>query len=170
MSSCRSAPSNRATPPPLPGSLAEASSEKELVLRSPDPFFSVAFPLAAGVAAETGSVLSHGAIAAREYRLPAVPAVAGLWDALVDGEPVEVDGTAGTVTRLAHDHTGREEVGDAVSGFLRPISAAGDLVRAAHAAGRFRQRLEVRGKSGEALTLRVVVYQAARNLPLSYPV
>ncbi|RCK79090.1 MAG: Phosphoenolpyruvate synthase [Candidatus Ozemobacter sibiricus] len=68
-----------------------------LVVRSPDPFFSMVFPRAAGLVAETGSVLSHGAIAAREYRLPAVLGLAGIWDRLVDGEPLEVDGTTGTV-------------------------------------------------------------------------
>lgn len=68
-----------------------------LLVRSPDPFFSMVFPRAAGLVAETGSVLSHGAIAAREYRLPAVLGIAGIWDRLVDGEPLAVDGTTGTV-------------------------------------------------------------------------
>ncbi|NLI79618.1 MAG: hypothetical protein GX442_24640 [Candidatus Riflebacteria bacterium] len=70
-----------------------------LVVRSPDPFFAVAFPFAAGLAAETGALLSHGAIAAREYRLPAVLAVPGLWDAVGDGDLLDIDGATGTVHR-----------------------------------------------------------------------
>ena len=49
--------------------------------------------------ADTGSVLSHTAIVAREFALPAVVAAANATSSLVDGEEVTVDGTRGEVTR-----------------------------------------------------------------------
>ncbi len=55
------------------------------------------FAVASAVVTETGGVLSHTAITAREYKLPAVLAVAGATTLLKDGQLVEVDGAAGTV-------------------------------------------------------------------------
>mgnify|MGYP001423310310 CR=1 FL=1 len=52
------------------------------------------------VVAETGSSLSHAAIVAREYGIPAVMACEHATQKLVDGDQVEVDGSAGTVRRL----------------------------------------------------------------------
>jgi pyruvate,water dikinase len=48
---------------------------------------------------ETGSYLSHGAIVAREYGLPAVVNIPGILDHLIDGETLTVDGDAATVRR-----------------------------------------------------------------------
>ena len=56
------------------------------------------FAIASAVITETGGILSHTAITAREYKLPAVLAVAGATRLLKDGQLVEVDGAAGTVT------------------------------------------------------------------------
>ena len=55
------------------------------------------FAVASAVVTETGGILSHTAITAREYKLPAVLAVPGATRLLRDGQLVEVDGTAGTV-------------------------------------------------------------------------
>ncbi len=71
-----------------------------LLVRSPDPFFTVAFPLISGLIAETGATLSHGAIAAREYGLPAVFGAKGIWDSLRNGSMVEIDGSDGTIRIL----------------------------------------------------------------------
>ena len=57
------------------------------------------FRRAGAIVADTGSVLSHTAIVAREFALPAVVAAANATSSLVDGEEVEVDGTRGVVTR-----------------------------------------------------------------------
>jgi len=57
------------------------------------------FRRAGAIVADTGSVLSHTAIVAREFALPAVVAAANATSSLVDGEEVEVDGTRGMVTR-----------------------------------------------------------------------
>lgn len=67
------------------------------------PFTSAAwmmvFRRAGAIIADTGSVLSHTAIVAREFSLPAVVAAAGATSSLVDGEEVIVDGVRGVVTR-----------------------------------------------------------------------
>jgi phosphohistidine swiveling domain-containing protein len=57
------------------------------------------FRRAGAIVADTGSVLSHTAIVAREFALPAVVAAANATSSLVDGEEVTVDGTRGVVTR-----------------------------------------------------------------------
>jgi phosphohistidine swiveling domain-containing protein len=57
------------------------------------------FRRAGAIVADTGSVLSHTAIVAREFGLPAVVAAANATSSLVDGEEVIVDGARGVVTR-----------------------------------------------------------------------
>jgi phosphoenolpyruvate-protein kinase (PTS system EI component) len=44
-----------------------------------------------------GSRLSHGAVVAREYRIPAVVNLEGVTRRLKDGQEVTVDGTRGIV-------------------------------------------------------------------------
>ena len=54
----------------------------------------------AGVVTDTGGMLTHAAIAAREY---GIPAVVGTWNAtnsIRDGDIIRVDGTAGVVEVL----------------------------------------------------------------------
>lgn len=70
-----------------------------LVCPFTDPSWTPLFSLAAGVVAEAGGPLSHAAIVAREY---GIPAVLGVGDATVqirDGDLIVVDGSAGAVTR-----------------------------------------------------------------------
>jgi len=59
------------------------------------------FATAAALVTETGGVLSHAAVVAREYRLPAVVGIAGATRALHDGQMVEVDGDRGLVRIVA---------------------------------------------------------------------
>lgn len=46
---------------------------------------------------ETGGVLSHGAIVAREFGLPAVAGIAGVTRHFKSGQRLHVDGVRGTV-------------------------------------------------------------------------
>ena len=58
------------------------------------------YTMAAAVITEIGGSLCHAAVVAREFGIPAVVAVGGALATLTDGEPLDVDGTKGTVRRL----------------------------------------------------------------------
>ncbi len=58
------------------------------------PFFGVA----AAVVTDIGGLMSHASIVAREFGIPAVVGATGATERLRDGQLVEVDGTAGTIT------------------------------------------------------------------------
>jgi pyruvate,water dikinase len=68
-----------------------------LVAQATNPVCTPLFALAGGIVTEVGGMLSHGAIVAREYGIPAVMSVAGATDLLVDGQVVAVDGNTGKV-------------------------------------------------------------------------
>jgi len=70
-----------------------------LVAPSTDPGWTPLFLRAGAIVMETGGFLSHGAIVAREYGIPAVANVPGILAALRDGESITVDGSRGRVTR-----------------------------------------------------------------------
>ena len=66
-----------------------------------DPGMAPLFCLAAGLVAEMGGTLSHGAIIAREYGRPVLVNVPYATSLLQEGEPVEIDSSMGTVRRLS---------------------------------------------------------------------
>ncbi|MET8871788.1 PEP-utilizing enzyme [Nocardia sp. NPDC004604] len=68
-----------------------------IVCRTTDPSWTVLFSVAAAVVTETGGILSHAAIVAREYRIPAVVAAKGAMEALANHRVISVDGTNGHV-------------------------------------------------------------------------
>ncbi|MFK7928567.1 MAG: PEP/pyruvate-binding domain-containing protein [Myxococcota bacterium] len=68
-----------------------------LVAPAVDPAWTPLFLVAGGAILELGSRLSHGAVVAREYGVPAVVNVDGALDRLHDGDEVTVDGTRGLV-------------------------------------------------------------------------
>ncbi|MGX1984148.1 pyruvate,water dikinase [Thermolongibacillus altinsuensis] len=68
-----------------------------LVTNSTDPSWTPLFLKVSGIIMETGGYLSHGAIVAREYGIPAVVNVAGIMNFLKDGQRVTVDGDKGVV-------------------------------------------------------------------------
>jgi pyruvate,water dikinase len=65
-----------------------------------DPGMAPLFGLAAGLVAEMGGTLSHGAIMAREYGRPVLVNVPYATSLLQEGEPVEIDSSTGMVRRL----------------------------------------------------------------------
>jgi rifampicin phosphotransferase len=84
------------------------------VVRGPDEFFTLKrgeilvapltnptwtplFAVASAVITEVGGILSHGAIVAREYGIPAVMSVPGATQSLSDGQMITVDGNRGVV-------------------------------------------------------------------------
>lgn len=68
-----------------------------LVARATDPGWTPLFLVAGGLILEQGGLLSHGAVVAREYRVPAVSNVSGATSRLRDGQVVTVDGSRGVV-------------------------------------------------------------------------
>jgi pyruvate,water dikinase len=68
-----------------------------LVAPSTDPGWTPLFLTAGGLVMEMGGMMSHGAVVAREYGIPAVVGVAGVTERLVTGQRVTVDGSTGTV-------------------------------------------------------------------------
>ncbi len=69
-----------------------------LVVRTLDPGLAATLPRLAGLVAETGSVLAHVAILAREAGVPTVVALAGASEQFPPGTVVRVDGATGEVT------------------------------------------------------------------------
>ncbi len=71
-----------------------------LVCPSTDPAWVPLFVHARGLVMETGGVLSHGAIVAREFGLPAVAGLPDVLRRLRTGQRLRVDGGSGTVAIL----------------------------------------------------------------------
>jgi phosphoenolpyruvate synthase/pyruvate phosphate dikinase len=83
--------------------MAEADLEPGdiLVTAYTDPSWSPLFVAIAGLVTEVGGPMTHGAVIAREYGLPAVVGVEHATALIHDGQRVRVDGTAGYVEVLA---------------------------------------------------------------------
>jgi pyruvate,water dikinase len=71
-----------------------------LVTRATDPGWTPVFSIIGGAVLEIGGTLSHGAIVAREYGLPAVVNVPQATQRIQDGQMIRVDGTNGRVWLL----------------------------------------------------------------------
>ena len=70
-----------------------------LVCRETDPGWTPLFAVAGGLVLDSfaGGMLSHAAVVAREYRLPAVVRAGGVLAAVRTGQMLEVNGTTGEV-------------------------------------------------------------------------
>jgi len=82
-----------------------------LVTQGTDPGWTPFSPLVSGLVLETGGLLSHGAIIAREYGIPAVINVPGALGIIKDGQMIEVDGANGRVyLEMSGNDAGRESI------------------------------------------------------------
>lgn len=77
-----------------------------LVAPLTNPVWTPLFAIAGGLVTDVGGILSHGAIVAREYGIPAVMSVRGATEQLVDGQIVTVDGDKGAVMIPRPDSAG----------------------------------------------------------------
>ena len=68
-----------------------------LVTRATDPAWTPLFLTAGGLIMELGSLLSHGAVVAREYRVPAVVNISDATHILKDGQTITLDGDRGVI-------------------------------------------------------------------------
>ena len=82
-----------------------------LVARSTDPGWTALFAIAGGLVLERGGILSHGAIVAREFGVPAVVGVEDATRVLQGGGQVMVDGDTGEVVVLDPAETVRHHAG-----------------------------------------------------------
>jgi pyruvate,water dikinase len=71
-----------------------------LVTAFTDPSWTPLFVSIKGLVAEVGGLMSHGAVIAREYGLPAVVGVEGATRRIADGQRIRVNGTDGYVEVL----------------------------------------------------------------------
>lgn len=69
----------------------------KLIVPSTDPGWTPLFLTAGGLVMETGSPMSHRAILAGDYGIPAVVGVPDATERIVTGQKITVDGSAGTV-------------------------------------------------------------------------
>jgi rifampicin phosphotransferase len=69
-----------------------------LVAPSTDPGWTPLFLTAGGLVMEMGGAISHGAVVAREYGIPAVVGVAGATEHITTGQQITVDGAGGKIT------------------------------------------------------------------------
>jgi pyruvate,water dikinase len=77
-----------------------------LVARTTNPAWTPLFYSAVAVITESGGPLSHGAVTAREFRIPAVMSVRGALTRLVEGQRVRVDGARGLVALVEDQEAG----------------------------------------------------------------
>src|SRR5215207_1105104 len=72
-----------------------------LVTNSTTTAFNIVLPLLGAIVTDRGGLLSHAAIVAREYGIPAVVGCSDATAVVADGDRVRVDGRAGEVEVLA---------------------------------------------------------------------
>jgi len=80
-----------------PEEAVELGENRILVCPSTDPGWAAVFPFISGLVVERGGVLSHGAITARDFGIPAVTC-AGATGRIPAGAKVRVDGHLGSVS------------------------------------------------------------------------
>ena len=87
-------------------SLSEASKLQPgdvLVAPATEPPWTPLFATASAIVTDSGGVLSHSAVVAREYRIPAVVGTGNATTTFHDGQRIEVDGNAGIVRAVVEE-------------------------------------------------------------------
>lgn len=77
-----------------------------LIVHATDPGWTPVFMMIRGIVLETGGLISHGALLAREYGLPGVQ-IEGALKLIPDGATITLDGDAGIV--IIHDEDGSSD-------------------------------------------------------------
>lgn len=95
-----------------------------LVTRATSPAYNVLLPLLGGIVTERGGLLSHAAIVAREYGIPAVVDTRVALSQIPDGAIVRVDGKTGTVTIVRAPDAMPTDTRTQMSGDQTPEGAA----------------------------------------------
>jgi pyruvate,water dikinase len=80
--------------------IADVQDGEILVCGSTSPAWAPIFPKIGATVTDVGGVMSHAAIVAREYKLPAVVGTGRATALIRTGQRIRVDGTTGVVTVL----------------------------------------------------------------------
>jgi len=80
------------------GELSRIQVGDVLVAPTTGPAFNLVLPRLGALVTDRGGLLSHAAIVAREFGIPAVVGCSDASEVVPDGARVRVDGAAGTVT------------------------------------------------------------------------
>ena len=83
-----------------PDDFARVHSGEVLVAPTTTPAWTPQFPSLAALITETGGILSHAAVIAREYGIPAVVGAGGATTPIPDGARIQVNGTTGAIAIL----------------------------------------------------------------------
>lgn len=84
-----------------PQDMARVRKGDVLITRATAPSYNALLPLLSGIVTDRGGTLSHAAVVAREYGIPAVVGTGNATELIHDGARVRVDGASGTVEVLA---------------------------------------------------------------------
>jgi pyruvate,water dikinase len=111
-----------------PAAASKLQAGEILVTRAMDTGWTAVFPLVSGIITETGGQLSHAAIVAREYGVPAVVNVLNVTQRLKDGQMISLDGSLGHVFVEAEQARGELAEGSLPQSLshLQNISDEGD--------------------------------------------
>ncbi len=86
-----------------PANVRPSDRDYILVCPSTDPAWTPLFLHAAGLVMERGGILSHGAVVAREYGVPAVANIPNATRLIADGQALQIDGNQGIVSICRED-------------------------------------------------------------------
>ena len=84
-----------------PRDMARVRKGDVLITRATAPSYNALLPLLSGIVTDRGGTLSHAAVVAREYGIPAVVGCGNATELIRDGVQVRLDGVKGTVEVLA---------------------------------------------------------------------
>ncbi|MFL6248167.1 MAG: PEP-utilizing enzyme [Thermoanaerobaculia bacterium] len=84
-----------------PADMARVRKGDLLITRATSPAYNALLPLIGGVVTDRGGTLSHAAVVAREYGIPAVVGTGNATELIKDGARVRIDGGTGTVELFA---------------------------------------------------------------------
>jgi phosphoenolpyruvate synthase/pyruvate phosphate dikinase len=84
-----------------PQDMARVQKGDILIARATTPSYNALLPLLSAIVTDRGGTLSHAALVAREYGIPAVVGTGNATELIRDGARVRVDGANGTVQVVA---------------------------------------------------------------------
>jgi rifampicin phosphotransferase len=85
----------------VPDDMSRIRKGDILITRATTPSYNALLPLLSGIVTDRGGTLSHAALVAREYGIPAVVGTGNATELIRDGARVRIDGARGTVQVLA---------------------------------------------------------------------